>query len=72
MNPEQKLLINLSLLLSKPTGITVYANNVFPYLKSLEPTLLTSQQYQDFNTYLVPNNLTPEQGTKGHLNRLLW
>ncbi|MGB5596264.1 MAG: glycosyltransferase family 1 protein [Crocosphaera sp.] len=72
MNPEQKLLINLSLLLSKPTGITVYANNVFPYLKSLEPTLLTSQQYQDFKTYLVPNNLTPEQGTKGHLNRLLW
>ncbi|ACB49391.1 mannosyl transferase [Crocosphaera subtropica ATCC 51142] len=72
MNNQSKLLINLSLLLSKPTGITVYAKNVFPYLKSLEPTLLSSQQYQDFNTYLVPNNLTPEQGTKGHLNRLLW
>ncbi len=72
MNHQSKLLINLSLLLSKPTGITVYANNVFPYLKSLEPTLLASQQYQDFNTYLVPDNLTPEQGTKGHLNRLLW
>ena len=72
MNNNSKLLINLSLLLSKPTGITVYANNVFPYLKSLEPTLLASQPYQDFDTYLVPNNLTPEQGTKGHLNRLLW
>ncbi|EAZ88745.1 glycosyltransferase family 4 protein [Crocosphaera chwakensis] len=72
MNHQSNLLINLSLLLSKPTGITVYANNVFPYLKSLEPTLLASQQYQDFNTYLVPNNLTPEHGTKGHLNRLLW
>ena len=72
MNNQSNLLINLSLLLSKPTGITVYAKNVFPYLKSLEPTLLASQQYQDFNTYLVPNNLTPEQGTKGHLNRLLW
>ncbi|MDJ0511040.1 MAG: glycosyltransferase family 1 protein [Crocosphaera sp.] len=72
MNKKSKLLINLSLLLSKPTGITVYANNVFPYLKSLEPTLLASQQYQKFHTYLVPNNLTPEQGTKGHLNRLTW
>ena len=72
MKNQSKLLINLSLLLSKPTGITVYANNVFPYLKSLEPTLLASQQYQDFKTYLVPNNLTPEQGTKGHLTRLLW
>ncbi|MEA5535462.1 glycosyltransferase family 1 protein [Crocosphaera sp. XPORK-15E] len=72
MKQKSKLLINLSLLLSKPTGITIYANNVFPYLKSLEPTLLSSQQYQDFKTYLVPNNLTPEQGTKGHLNRLLW
>jgi glycosyltransferase involved in cell wall biosynthesis len=72
MIQDSRLLINLSLLLSKPTGITVYANNVFPYLKSLQPTLLASQQYQDFHTYLVPNNLTPEQGTKGHLNRLLW
>ncbi|WP_107670935.1 glycosyltransferase family 1 protein [Cyanothece sp. BG0011] len=72
MNYQSNLLINLSLLLSKPTGITVYANNVFPYLKSLEPTLLASHQYQDFKTYLVPDNLTPEQGTKGHLNRLLW
>ena len=67
-----KLLINLSLLLSKPTGISVYAANVFPYLKSLAPTLLASRQYQDLKTYLVPDNLTPEQGSKGHLNRLLW
>ncbi|MEL4896161.1 glycosyltransferase family 4 protein [Crocosphaera sp. Alani8] len=72
MTQFSKFLINLSLLLSKPTGITVYANNVFPYLKTLEPTLLAAKQYQDFNTHLVPNNLTPEQGTKGHLNRLLW
>lgn len=72
MNKPSKLLINLSLLLSKPTGISVYAANVFPYLKSLTPTLLASRQYQDFKTYLIPDNLTPEQGSKGHLNRLLW
>ncbi|MDJ0660146.1 MAG: glycosyltransferase family 1 protein [Crocosphaera sp.] len=72
MNNQSKLLINLSLLLSKPTGITIYANNVVPYLKFLQPTLLAAQPYQDFRTYLVPNNLTPEQGTRGHLNRLIW
>ena len=69
---SKKLLINLSLLMSKPTGITIYAANVFPHLKSLEFTLLTAQNNPDFNCYSVPNNLTPEQGTKGHLHRLLW
>ncbi|HAC64621.1 MAG TPA: mannosyltransferase [Cyanothece sp. UBA12306] len=69
---EKKILINLSLLMSKPTGITIYAANVFPYLKPLNPTLLTAQNNSEFNCYSVPNNLTPEQGTKGHLRRLLW
>lgn len=67
-----KLLINLSFLLPKPTGISTYAANLIPYLKSLEPTLLIANQRQDFNCYLIPKNLTPAQGTKGHLNRLLW
>lgn len=26
----------------------------------------------EYNCYPVPSNLTPEQGTKGHLRRLLW
>ena len=66
------LIINLSIIFSKPTGISNYAQNLFPYLKSLQPTLLTSQAYPEFNCYSVPNNLTPAQGTKGHFNRLIW
>ncbi len=68
----KNLLVNLSLLMSKPTGITIYAANVFPYLKELNPTLLVANNNPEFNCYSVPNNLTPEQGTKGHLRRLLW
>ena len=72
MQKNSQLIINLSLLLSKPTGISNYAKNIFPYLKPLKPILLTSRKYEDFDNYLISNNLTPEQGTKGHLRRLLW
>ncbi|MCG6134912.1 MAG: glycosyltransferase family 4 protein [Nostoc sp. LLA-1] len=69
---SHQLIINLSILLSQPTGISNYASNIFPYLKSLEPTLLTAQNSSEFKCYPVPNNLTPAQGTKGHLRRLIW
>ncbi|MEA5594387.1 glycosyltransferase family 1 protein [Rivularia sp. UHCC 0363] len=69
---SSNLIINLSILFSQPTGISNYALNLFPYLKSLQPTLLTSQIYPEFDCYPVPNNLTPAQGTKGHFNRLIW
>lgn len=72
MIDSHQLIINLSILFSQPTGISNYAKNLFPYLKSLNPTILTAQNYPDFNCYPVPNNLTPADGTKGHLNRLLW
>ncbi|MEH2246189.1 glycosyltransferase family 4 protein [Nostoc sp.] len=67
-----ELIINLSILLSKPTGISNYADNLVPYLKFLQPTLLTAKNYSDFNCCLVPDNLTPDQGTKGHFRRLIW
>lgn len=66
------ILVNLSIVFSKPTGISNYTTNLFPYLKALNPTLLTAQNYSEFNCYPVPDNLTPSQGTKGHLNRLIW
>ena len=66
------LLINLSFLLTEPTGISTYAANVFPYLKKIDPTLLTANNYPDFKCHFIPDNLTPSQGTKGHFNRLLW
>ncbi|MEH2282944.1 MAG: glycosyltransferase family 1 protein [Nostoc sp.] len=66
------LLINLSFILTKPTGTTTYAFNLLPHLKSLQPTLLTSQSFPNYNCYQTPVNQTSEQGLKGHLYRLLW
>jgi glycosyltransferase involved in cell wall biosynthesis len=66
------LLVNLSFLLTKPTGITTYTLNLLPYLQQLEPTLLTSQSFPTYNCFPIPPNQTPEQGIKGHLNRLKW
>jgi glycosyltransferase involved in cell wall biosynthesis len=71
-NPQSNLLINLSFLISKPTGLAIYAKNLFPHLKSLNPTLLTAEKFPNSNCYEIPANLTPEQGTKGHINRLVW
>ncbi|WP_017652650.1 glycosyltransferase family 4 protein [Fortiea contorta] len=68
----RSLLVNLSILLSQPTGISNYAQNIFPYLTSLKPTLLTAKNFPEFDCYPVPSNLTPDQGTKGHFNRLIW
>lgn len=69
---SHKLIINLSVLFSQPTGISNYAKNLFPSLKPLNPTLLTSENYPEFNCYSIPDNLTLAQGTKGHFLRLLW
>jgi len=66
------LLINLAFLMSKPTGISTYAFNLFPHLKYLNPTLLTARNIDDFDCYPVPGNLTPEQGTKGNFSRIFW
>ncbi|MFB8797836.1 MAG: glycosyltransferase family 1 protein [Microcoleus sp.] len=66
------LLINLSFLTPEPTGIGTYAANLFPQLQQLEPTLLVSQQIDDYTCYQTPENLTPDRGTKGQINRLRW
>lgn len=72
-------LINLAILFSKPTGIATYAANLFPYLKPIEPTLLISnsaaeiwQAAKNYPCYSIPGNMTPAQGSKGHLRRLIW
>ncbi|MBW4592874.1 MAG: glycosyltransferase family 4 protein [Brasilonema angustatum HA4187-MV1] len=66
------ILFNLSIVFSQPTGISNYAKHLFPFLKTLNPTLLTAQNYPQFNCYSIPDNLTPAQGTKGHFDRLVW
>jgi glycosyltransferase involved in cell wall biosynthesis len=67
-----RIIINLSILFSRPTGIGSYVQNIFNYLKILNPTLLTRQSYPDFNCYSIPKDLTPDFGAKGHLRRLVW
>jgi glycosyltransferase involved in cell wall biosynthesis len=69
---DPKLIINLSFLLSQPTGLGTYAANLFPYLKSLKPTLLTASTVAEFDVYPVPENLTQVQGSKGNIKRLFW
>jgi glycosyltransferase involved in cell wall biosynthesis len=71
-NVTHQLLINLSIIFSQPTGISNYAQNLIPYLKTLQPTLLTAQNYPEYNCYPIPPHLTPADGIKGHLNRLIW
>lgn len=66
------MLVNLSFLTAKPTGIATYATNLFPHLHCLNPTLLTSQSIANYTCYPVPPNLTPDSGTKGHFRRLWW
>ncbi len=49
-----QLLTNLSFLLTKPTGTTTYALNLLPHLQKLEPILLTSQSFPNYNCYQTP------------------
>ncbi len=69
---NRPILINLAVVFDKPTGISNYILNLLPYFHPINPTLLTAKLIGDFNSYLIPGNLTPEQGIKGHLCRLWW
>ena len=66
------ILINLSMIFNKPTGISNYALNIARHLPDLDPTLLTSKQQDNFSCYPIPNNMTPAEGSRGHFRRLLW
>jgi glycosyltransferase involved in cell wall biosynthesis len=72
INPKNSLLVNLAFLSQKPTGLTVYAQNIFPYLKHLQPTCLTSHPIPNHNCYKIAENLNSDYGAKGHLRRLIW
>jgi len=69
---SNSLLINLAVLFAKPTGIATYAKNLINNLGDLNPTLLTAQKFNAFDCYPIPDNMTPAQGSRGHLRRLLW
>ncbi|PZO19644.1 MAG: mannosyltransferase [Leptolyngbya foveolarum] len=66
------LVVNLSHVSSKPTGLSNYATNVVPYMHDLRPTLLSSLQTVQGQYYPIPVGMGPEYGAKGHIKRLAW
>ncbi|NEQ34559.1 MAG: glycosyltransferase family 4 protein [Leptolyngbya sp. SIO4C5] len=66
------MLVNLSYLISKPTGTTTYALNLIPHLSSLNPCYLATAVSHLDQYYAVPANMTAESGIAGHVRRLLW
>jgi glycosyltransferase involved in cell wall biosynthesis len=67
-----ELSINLSFISSKPTGLSVYANNLLPYLGKLNPTLISAKYFPSQPCYSISSELNADRGTKGHFDRLLW
>ncbi|MGC1308200.1 MAG: glycosyltransferase family 1 protein [Phormidesmis sp.] len=68
----KSLLVNLSALMDRPTGISTYAQNLIPFFQKLDPTFLTALPLRDRNAMTIPPGLSPDFGRKGHLKRLLW
>lgn len=66
------LLVNLSILANKPTGISVYTQNVSQHFAQLHPTFLTNQPEYQSSAYPIPPQLSPDFGLKAHLRRLWW
>lgn len=66
------ILVNLSFVIPKSTGISNYAKEILPYIRSLIPTLLAAKNYANFNCFEIPSKFTATQGTRGHINRLIW
>jgi glycosyltransferase involved in cell wall biosynthesis len=69
---DAPLLINLAFVPQKPTGHAIYAKNLLPALRSLDPILLTAEQWSDFRTQPIAGNMNPDFGSWGHLHRLFW
>lgn len=66
------LLVNLSILIERPTGISVYVQNLLPFLKPLNPILFSAQPIPGFTQEKIPHGLSPASGSKAHLKRLCW
>lgn len=68
----KRLLVNLSYYNPNESGLEVYAKNLLPYLKPLNPILLTATSFADFECYPVSESLSSRYQWKGHMRRLLW
>jgi glycosyltransferase involved in cell wall biosynthesis len=68
---SNSLLVNLAVLFDQPTGIATYAKNLINHW-DLQATLLSPIKFPGSNHYQIADKMTPAQGSKGHLRRLLW
>lgn len=75
INSHNKLVINLSMLVKNPTGITNYIHNILPYFSCIPyHSLLAENHYENNykNPYFISDKLSPDNGSKGHFLRLKW
>ena len=61
---NSSLIVNLSVLSKRPTGISVYAKNLISEMSSLEPKLFSAEN--------IGFGLSSDAGWKGHARRLWW
>lgn len=77
---NDRLIVNLSVLMKRPTGHSVYIKNVIPRLQDINPALLINETmqadwhdcYPNLDLHPVPHNLNPDHGHLGYLRRLFW
>ena len=69
------LVINLAFLSQRPTGLTNYALNLIPHLKTCSPCLLSANKIlwePELSVHSIASSLSPDRGLNGHLRRLFW
>ncbi len=71
-NRHPLALFNGSYLGQKPTGIGVVARELVNALDPETVPLLDPQKGSRPGSIFIPNNLSPDFGTKGHFRRLIW
>ncbi|GAB4150755.1 MAG: glycosyltransferase family 1 protein [Cyanobacteria bacterium J069] len=75
------LIVSLSVVGDRPTGLATYALNIAPHLTVENVTLLASfeaqrqilsPQTESFSYFKIPAGMSAEQGKAGHAKRLIW
>jgi glycosyltransferase involved in cell wall biosynthesis len=80
VSSNRRLIVNLSALMEKPTGLSVYAANVVPRLAEFEPIVLLREslveswasKYPGLRLEAIRDDLSADSGAKGHARRLTW
>ena len=73
-------MVNLSPLIAKPTGHSVYMDNIVGRIAALDPILMLpdrmrapwDERHPGFRIERAPDGMTSDDGARGHLRRLVW